>query len=249
MMVGGVWGLFGDPIVPYIIRTIAPNNQDVPNDPTQYIARVIGILLFIAGVILLYFIYKLPSDSRANSIVNNAETVRKSIIDLNQLYNALVDKALTYNTNDYLPFIKNDIVFQKDLKKYRDEGMAIRSYIAYNPQNPLLESIINESEEWNTLNQSISRASISISDKKLSSLLRIYRSKLSAHGLYKVQSKITLDENPVSNYTYRQIGNLNQSMSELNAEIALEELMHHLNELISEYGEEYGQKATADEIK
>ena len=78
MMAGGVWGLFGDPIVPYIIRTIAPNNQDVPNDPTQYVTRIIGILLFIAGVILLYFIYKLPSDSRANSIANNAEIIRKS---------------------------------------------------------------------------------------------------------------------------------------------------------------------------
>jgi len=249
MMAGSVWGLFGDPIVPYIIHTVAPNNQDAPNDSTQYVTRIIGILLFIIGVIFLYFIYKLPSDSRANCIANDAETIKKSIIDLNLLYSTLIDKALTYNTNDYLPFIKNDIAFQKDLKKYKDKGVAIRSYIAYNPDNPLLEDIIKKSENWGSLDQSIRKAAISISDRKLSSLLRTYRSKLFAYGQYKVQAKIILDENPVTSYNSRQVVSLNQSMSEFNVEVALEDLMNHLNELISEYGEESVQKATVDATK
>ena len=38
-------------------------------------------------------------------------------------------------------------------------------------------------------------------------------------------------------------------MSEFNVEVALEDLMNHLNELISEYGEESVQKATVDATK
>lgn len=235
MMMGGIWGLFnGEPIIPYIYNSFTQSSQDM----FQIITKGIGIVLIIGGIILFYYINKLPSDKVANSIANHAETIKKSIIDLNQLYNSIIDKAMAYDTNDYLPFIENDIIFQNDLKKYLDKGVAIRSYVAYNPENPVLQNLKRESKDWNFLNDSITRSAISISDKKLFTLLRSYKSQLDLYGLYKLKTKITLNENPVANYTYRQIVNLNQGVGDINTENARTNLIDHLNELISEYAEE-----------
>ena len=234
MMIGGIWGLFNnEPIIPYMYNSFTQFNQDI----LQFITRFIGIGFLIGGVILFYYISKLPSDSMANSIANDTKTIKKSIINLNQLYGLLINKAMTYNTNGYLPFIENDIVFQKDLKKYMDKSVAIRSYIAYNPQNPLIEHLKKESKEWNTLNNNIDRTAMSMSDNKLLMLLRSYRDQLDTSGLYKLRAKITLVENPVTNYANRQIGNFNQDTLEINLETARTNLINYLNELISEYDE------------
>ena len=118
-----------------------------------------------------------------------------------------------------------------------DKSVAIRSYIAYNPQNPLIEHLKKESKEWNTLNNNIDRTAMSMSDNKLLMLLRSYRDQLDTSGLYKLRAKITLVENPVTNYANRQIGNFNQDTLEINLETARTNLINYLNELISEYDE------------
>jgi hypothetical protein len=235
MTFAGCWGLLNsEPIIPYIISSFIPSNQDV----FQSVIRWLGVVLIIVGIVLLYYIHKLPSDSKANDIAKSAMYIRKAIIDLSQLYDTFVDKVIVYTVNDYLPYIKDDTAFQKDFKLYKDRGLAARSYIALNPQNPIMEDLKNGSERWIALNNDIKKAAMLISDKKLFAYLRSYKNTLENNGLSKIKVKVTLSENPVTNYTYRNLGNLNQYISDTNVEDALLKLNKYLDELIIEYSEE-----------
>ena len=138
MMFAGLWGLiFPDPPLFFLWKSVTEPTQDT----VQWIIRLLGTASIIGGVILLYHTQKLPNDITAKRIGRDAERIKNAIIDMTQLYKSLVDDAITHGAKDYLPLIKSDVVFQKDIETYLDKGTAIRSYLALNPTNPVLEKL------------------------------------------------------------------------------------------------------------
>ena len=244
MTVAGIWGLFiSEPIVPFIISFLTNPLQNLP----AFTIRLLELSVIVAGVIILVQIGKLPSDITAKRIGHDAILIKNAIIEMTQLYKSFVTDAKTHTTEDYFPLIKDDIVVKKDIKAFRDKGIATRSFLTYNPTNPLLERLKETSQKWKDLNDEIERAAMDISDTKLNTYLRTYRNKMESDGMYKAKASAVLGTNPVTTYLHRQAVDLNQEFIDSSTEAARTKLINYLDDLIIEYPEEC-EGATQEDI-
>ncbi|MGD0856777.1 MAG: hypothetical protein ABSA18_13370 [Dehalococcoidia bacterium] len=235
MLIAGIWGLVSpEPILSFLWRSVTEPAQNA----AQWIIRLFGVAFIVGGGILLYRIQKLPSDITAKRIGQDAELIKKAIIEITQLYKSFVEDAKTYDTEDYFPLIKDDVIVKKDVKAFKDKGIATRSFLAHNPINPLLEKLKSASQEWKDLNDDIDRAAMDISDTRLNTYLRKYRNQLESSGTYKVKASAVLNTNPVTTYGHRQVVNLNQEFFDSSTEATRTELINYLDDLIIEYSEE-----------
>jgi hypothetical protein len=245
-MAACVWGWFnGQPIIPYIISSFTQPDQDA----IKTLIRFVSVILFIAAVIFFYYVNRLPTDIIAKRIADNAKYIKNAIIDMTQLYKSFVDEAIKYNTDDYFPLIKDDILVKKDIKAFRDKGIAIRSFLTYNPTNPLLEKLKETSQRWKDLDDGIERAVMDISDTKLNTYLHTYRNQMESAGTNKVKAKAVLNTNPITEYFHRQVADISQDISDSSAGMARTKLISYLDDLIIEYSEESKEEVQRDNVK
>jgi len=235
MLIAGLWGTtFPQPILSFLWESLTEPAKDI----SQWSIRILGMGFIIGGGILFYHIQTLPNDTKAKRIGCDAQLIKNTIIEITQLYKSLIDEAMTHTTADYYPLIKDDVVVKKEIQLHKDKGTAICSFLAYNPTNPLFEKIKKDCPQWEKLNDTIDRAEMDISDKKLNAYLRIYLNGLQENGKYKVNSHAILSDNPATKYEYRQIVKLNQDFSDINIRQARIGLINYLDDLIMEYSEQ-----------